>query len=369
MKSLIVSIGTCLLSCALFSCSENATLDEVGNVGVDPQTKSVTDVPYFVQADGSLNFRSTNDYFAVTDSLIKLSDEELNNWEKAIGFVSYRSYVDELIGEVEDAFNDENYDKAKSLLNDYSKYIYLDKDSLVKPLISSKNYQIITNKNGVFYLGDVQNVVDHNFIYAVGKERSVSPKISYVITNNSRTIDDPIQYKEYSYPKEDGTKMVITSCSVVRNIALTDAQGNNHSCVQFQIFVDGKRHKRGWKHYSTTYFVKDIICIFKDVPLTVREDQTLNSTGDYKFEHSGTDSAGESKNHTFVYNIGKVVKNYTRPIQNAACIHYKAITGGTAPEGIGYNYANKNYGIDTNHSKGECAKDVCSIHSNVHSGE
>lgn len=31
MKNLIVSIGTCLLSCALFSCSENVVLDEVDN--------------------------------------------------------------------------------------------------------------------------------------------------------------------------------------------------------------------------------------------------------------------------------------------------------------------------------------------------
>lgn len=30
---------------------------------------------------------------------------------------------------------------------------------------------------------------------------------------------------------------------------------------------------------------------------------------------------------------------------------------------------NATYGFDENHHEGKCAKDVCSIHSNVHSGE
>jgi len=33
-------IGTCLFSCALFSCGENSVLEEVDNSGDAPQTKS-----------------------------------------------------------------------------------------------------------------------------------------------------------------------------------------------------------------------------------------------------------------------------------------------------------------------------------------
>lgn len=369
MKNFFVSIGTCLISCALFSCGENAVLEEVDNGGGIPQTKSTIDAPCYVQSDGSLRFRSTEDYFAITDSLIKLTDQELNNWEESIGFISYRSYVDKLIGEVEEAYNNDDSNKVNSLLNEYAKYIYLDTDSIVKPLIRSKVYQSVTNKDGIFYLGDLKNVVDDTSIYAIGKERSVSPKLSYAMESNLRSTTDLIQYNEYSYPKKDGTKMVISSCSLVKNIALTDVQGNNVSCVQFQIFVDGKRHKRGWKHYSTGYSVKDITCRFKDIPLAVNSDQTLKSTGDFNFSHPGRDNAGESKNHTFVYNIGLSVKNYTRPIQHAACIHYKAITRGTDPEGLGYNYSNGNYGIDEDHHHDKCAANVCSLHPNVHSGE
>lgn len=99
-----------------------------------------------------------------------------------------------------------------------------------------------------------------------------------------------------------------------------------------------------------------------------KEDQTLKDTGDFLFSHPGRDEAGESKNHTFVYNIGLSVKNYTRPIQHATCIHYKAITWGTDPEGIGYNYCSGKYGIDKDHNNNECASNVCSLHPNVHSG-
>ena len=127
-------IGTCLFSCALFSCGENSVLEEVDNSGDAPQTKSSVDVPCYVQGDGSLCFRSTKDYFAVTDSLIKLTDQELNNWEKTMGFVSYRSYVNKFVNEVEEAYNDEDFDKFDQLLNKYAEYIYLDTDSLVKPV-------------------------------------------------------------------------------------------------------------------------------------------------------------------------------------------------------------------------------------------
>lgn len=369
MKNLIVSIGTCLLSCALFSCNENTMLEEVDNGGANPQTKSAIDASYYVQGDGTLCFRSVDDYFAVTDSLIKLTDQELSNWEESIGFVSYRSHVDKLIDEVEEAFNEDDNNKANLLLTDYSKYIYLDTDSIVKPYISSKTYQSITNKDGVFYLGDLKNVVNNTSIYAVEKGRSVSPKLSYVMTSNLRSLNDLVQYKEYDYVKNDGTKKVISSCSLVRNIALTDVQGNNHSCVQFQIFVDGKRHKRGWKHYTTGYSVKDITCRFKDIPLAVNPDQTLKSTGDYLLSHPGKDDADQAKSHTFVYNIGLSVKNYTNPIQHATCIHYKAMTWGTGAEGLGYNYCNGSYGIDENHKDKKCAEKVCSVHSNVHSGD
>lgn len=73
--------------------------------------------------------------------------------------------------------------------------------------------------------------------------------------------------------------------------------------------------------------------------------------------------------HLFTYNIGVAVKNYTYPIQHAVCIHYKATTWGTAPEGIGYNYSNNKYGIDTEHKKENCASKVCDIHSNIHCGK
>lgn len=369
MNKLIVSIGACLLSCALFSCGENSVLEEVDNSGDALQTKSSVDVPYYVQEDGSLCFRSTEDYFAVTDSLIKLTDQELNNWEKTIGFVSYRSYVDKFVNEVEEAYNDEDFNKFNQLLNEHAEYIYLDTDSLVKPIIKSKTYQCITNQDGVFYLGDIKNVVGETSVYAVGKGRSMSPKISYVITGNTRDVTDVIGYEEYSYKKADYTKMVISSCSLVKNVVLSDTQGNNTSCVQFQIFVDGKRKKGSWKHYSTSYAVKDILCKFRNIPSAVNGDQTLKCVRDTVFSHPGLDDAGISSSHTFIYNLGLSVRNYTEPIQHAACIHYKAMTGGTNPEGLGYNYANGKYGMDEDHTAGNCANNVCGEHDNVHSGK
>lgn len=49
MKNLIVSIGTCLLSCALFSCNENAIVEEADNGTSPVKTKSVEDASYYVK--------------------------------------------------------------------------------------------------------------------------------------------------------------------------------------------------------------------------------------------------------------------------------------------------------------------------------
>lgn len=58
----------------------------------------------------------------------------------------------------------------------------------------------------------------------------------------------------------------------------------------------------------------------------------------------------------------------TVPIYSKQCINFRG-TWGTGEEGLGYNYCNGNYGIDKDHQYGDCAPNVCTVHSNVHSGK
>ncbi len=52
-----------------------------------------------------------------------------------------------------------------------------------------------------------------------------------------------LDIKNIVIKKADYTKMVITSCSLLRNVVLTDTQGTNEACIQFHIFLmeKGKR--------------------------------------------------------------------------------------------------------------------------------
>ena len=355
MKNLIVSIGTCLLSCALFSCNENTMLEEVDSEGANPQTKSAVDVPYYVKEDGSLCFTSVENYYATTDLLMNFSNKEFRNWEKQNGFTSYRTYTNSIIDEIEDAQNDNDQMKVSSLLSKYSEYVYINNDSIVMPIIQANAYRCVTNKDGVFYLNDIKNVVNGKYIYAEASNmaKNASIKYPYVISNNLlRDEEEHVDYNNLEYTKSDNTKSVNASCKLIRHLVSKDAQGTFYAIVQFEVTCFGRRNKKwgGWQRYSTSHSIENIHCHFKNIPVSVKSDGTLGSLAvDYPFDHDGIDQIDDdSKYGVKTYNMGIIVKNYAKPLTSAQCIHFMVKTGGTAPEGLGYNYYKNNYNDKNN---------------------
>lgn len=67
------------------------------------------------------------------------------------------------------------------------------------------------------------------------------------------------------------------------------------------------------------------------------------------FTHDAVDAMNNTAKYNYrQYNIGVMVKNLTTPLSALICIHFLAKSGGTAPEGLGYNYYNGSYQKEAN---------------------
>lgn len=342
MKHLIISFGICLLAGTLTYCSSNLPLEEISNQDLSDASQEQQSARYYVKEDGALCFHSVEDYYSVVDSLVNLSSTDYQDWAKRNRFNSYRSTIEPIIDEIQNA-QEENSPMLTTLLNKYAKYVYLDQDSIVRPLIQSASYRSIVNQDGVFYMNNIKNVVDDKYIYA--DTNSTSPIKHLYIEPQTQTKSDneKITYNELVYENTSHDRRVLARCYQLKNIVSTDAQGNFYACIQLELEFHGRK-KRKWYLYKTAYTVEDIHAIFCNVPVTVKPDGTLGSlSATYAFDHDGMDRIGEAKTGTITYNIGAVVKNYTTPITRAKCIHFLVKSRGTHPEGLGYNYYNGKY--------------------------
>ena len=92
---MVLGLTVALLS----SCNGNDIVEETAMSNV--KTKAIEQVKSRCSVvDGILHFSSTDDYYALTDSLCKLSDVEFENWENQNNFLSYRTYFNLIIDEI-----------------------------------------------------------------------------------------------------------------------------------------------------------------------------------------------------------------------------------------------------------------------------
>jgi hypothetical protein len=364
-STMVLSLTVALLS----SCNGNDIVEETAISNV--KTKAIEQVKSRCSVvDGILHFSSTDDYYALTDSLCKLSDVEFENWENQNNFLSYRTYVNRIINEIESAQNENDVDKVSSLLKEYSKYVYLCDEEFVRPVIQALSYRSVVNKDGVFYFNDTRNVVDGQYVYAnnqSAKQRSNPIKHEYVVYSAPLTKAIPtsteINYTTIAYTKSDGTKRVYGAPKLIRNILSLDNVGNFTVQYEFYVNIDGKKKRpTGWKHYSTGYGIKDVVCRFKNIPLSYTNGTV--KTGDITITHPEAEAIAEGKSGEFRMNVGISVPNYTGTPETVICLHFKVWTYGTAPEALGYNYYQGKYsGEDEANKKGNpSAKQLCPLH-------
>lgn len=314
--------------------------------------------PYFVREDGSLCFTSVEAYYALTDSLVNLSGEEFENWEKQVGFASYRTYTNAIIDKIYDAEELENDDEVSRLLAENSQYVYRNTNGLVEARIVSETYKCIANKDGVFYFNNTRNVVDGNAI-GVEKEGSVQLQKVYALDGGVSllTENSAIDYKELVYTTRDNERQVCTFPRMVENIVYTEEIGKaKYVRHQMEIKIYGKKKKRRkWVNYKTDKHLEEIHAVFRNIPISVKPDGTVKEVSDsYVFNHTARIDRGDEHHvHTVVFDLGVLVKNYIGALEHPYCIHYRGTTRG-CENTLYHEYAQYNYYNGAYDEKAKC---------------
>jgi hypothetical protein len=142
MCKIKILIGLAILGLIFYSCGkEQVSLNE--NV----ELKSA---PYWVE-NGVLNFSTGEAYEKLNDELSKMSFDEAVQWEKSIGFKSYRTEYYAFLDKLDSITTKDDYSK---LLNT-NKDIVVEKDGVIEPIIEQTSYQRTINRNGFFIVNGI----------------------------------------------------------------------------------------------------------------------------------------------------------------------------------------------------------------------
>lgn len=375
MKRTNLLLTVCASAFLFASCqSEEDVLSNASNESLSTRAMVDENTPYYVGEDGALNFKSSEDYFALCDSLAQLDDDAYHAWEQEIHFESYRSYTDKMIDEVNAAWEENDEQKATALLQKYSNYIYMNADSTVWPVVVSRAYQNVTNKDGVFYVNGTKNIVDAQYVSSMSSNTKNSRKVAYVNTSktSTRSSEIAITLKELNYIKKDGSKRVYATFYILKNVSFEDDNKAALTMLQAQVNINGKKKKLGkWRDYTTGYYLENLHGIFNGIPTGIDSEGHVTGLASEREIKILDGRASMPKGNRGIYTANLTsfaVKDYTMNVPNPTCVHFRAMTDGTIPEGVGYNYYKGSYFEPVDQCvKG--SKNICPKHTNEISRE
>lgn len=189
---LFSSIALLILSCSKEQPSQRTNLN----------TEDV-----FVE-NGILTFKDSGVFNRITDRLMNMSQDELDNWEKSIGYTtSYRRAYYKVQQELESINSQEDFNK---FLIKNQKIVTFSKDSSVIPYFESPFLLRIINLNGEFKIGDELNIITIDKRWITTKNKTVSRQ---EIQNILRTDESKGIYVDYlkKAPTKTGKAASVTS--------------------------------------------------------------------------------------------------------------------------------------------------------------
>ncbi|WP_224998050.1 hypothetical protein [Cesiribacter sp. SM1] len=161
----------------LISCSEQ--------IDISPNDQPLQNV---------LKFYSEQEFKNSPDRIAKMTDEELDDWEKNHAFISFRSILKQANLEW-DSLSTE--DERNSFLMKYQDVVTIE-DGNLKPKISIRLYQSIVNREGLYETYGHLNKVMGDFIVSVKKEDyGKLNKIRFIDDNNKENLPQGVQVIKY----------------------------------------------------------------------------------------------------------------------------------------------------------------------------
>lgn len=201
---------------AFNSCEKESLITE-------PTTKAIKSTinqeGYYV-LDGVLCFNEWKDLEQLNETLSSMEFNEIEAWEKSIGFTSFLSEYSRLSDKVGEVQTLEEYE---NLLVENSNLIYEENDQ-VKPRISISPYQQTTNINGLFMIGEVLHKAGQNELIVYNENCSGS--INEIIANNEIAEVVQLNYQE-----------ILKSASYCGSYIDQSSQESNDRICQLRAYV------------------------------------------------------------------------------------------------------------------------------------
>lgn len=329
----VVLNGLLMVSC------QNDLFSEI-QTDTDLQTKSLDAsgfARYYVNDEKALVFETLDDYSLLIDSISKLDDDEFLDWEKEIGFESYRTYTNHLMDEL-DSSNE--FQITKKLDTNYQKYLLVKEEGLLLPKIPCQIYANICNREGYFYVGKIKNIVDGEFFYADGD--NLNPDLNRRMTYSlgGEQYGNAIEYPTlHSTPH--GDYKVMTWFRIFRTRAVSSSGSTYNTAIEISVRPRSWGKIVGWKDRESVCYVEELKIHMKGLGNTYiwfDEDGNSRFASDEYIEMRTNASSKATKRYTWTVfmNSGMLMAD-PGMLYDPYCVHYRARANVVGKYGVAYN--------------------------------
>lgn len=335
MKNLFFYGGMCFLLMILFSC-ESDIIENYENVPT--KSSDILDEAYFVNENGSLVFNTIDDYFALSDSIVKLSDDEYEEWSNKNHFYSYRQYVQNMLSNAVDLDEQEQLSLSHSMPD----FIQIDNHGFLSPTIQSQIYRSLINKERIFYIGKVKHVVNKDVIEISTEGGSEIQRINYcdIYQNNSKLkSSDIIEYPLIEAISKDGNRKIFTWFKLYKNMASGGVIIKENIILDIMVRPRKFVYMIGYKDYNEKCMVEELKIHMPGIGVTYYLDETgtwVNGNNNIMFLKTVTSKAASLFTSSYILN-GMSMSSSVGKLQDPICIHYRARIGDMGKDGAAYN--------------------------------
>jgi hypothetical protein len=335
LKNLSFFIASVLIVSLFFSCNKEQVDEKISlSSALEPL---VDESPNYIVKDGILCFNSAEDFIKLNDKLSTMNLDEISEWEKSIGFTSFRTEYF-AITERMDTVSDLN--ESKQILYENRDIIY-EKDGILYPVIEQTSYQRTANRNGIFVINDVVSKVTNEELLvfegfcAESLLKVDSKNLDLSKCTKRIALEDEIKYKstycdsyidKWSDANTDGTRH--KKCEIIAKVRKVVLSSGDDTFYKYEITCTSVSWAKDligndYDQYKSVHYMQPL-------EIVVEAPKTCCSTGGFSIQEvtytMPYSDTGSTESNKKIWIDGKRIGDYAIN-QNIPDPEFKRIKG------------------------------------------
>ena len=298
---------------------------------------AIIDVSMIDMKNNLLNFKNKDDYFNTIHTISTMNVEQLDIWEKNMGFKSLRTRINNAINDIDNAQTKEEF---KILLDKYKEIIEINTENSVRPIITDLIYTSIANEDGIYKTDETINKVTRKHIVSASIQKyNTLANIKFTDNNFDNNLKSQIYIENSTEKTNCGTTKNAYKQYNKRRVFVTASRiyynYNNYYSYYFKVYLFGEAKNLfgNWKSYKTTLAFKDTRAKFYH-PVEYYNGSWHYLT--YTFNDFSGHTTSDVKSYTKYKWIGQTIKgNHTIPHFG----YFNAIECKGSSRGVGNRWA------------------------------